>query len=299
MKNPTVEEFANSNVLRHLVKKGKGALFSQGKERLKEIALMLGYDSKYPWIMVALFKSIVQWSKEYPEEAAAVESSTCEHRRKGRTPAVYALDLYANWIIEDYIIHLLGKLGFDVKKNGADSDRRIKAVNVTNESDTLIRVGGGKYRKMELTVSYTNLISDTSTFHLRDNKYPHLKADKAVVLQMEMPSGIFVIFAPFYDENLFTIRHIDYFKPWKKPAYEIKLTSGSQKVLMSNARKSITDTLNRIDRIDEEKLRMIEESDPDDINEQFDEASEEFGEEVDTARVEDTEQQDDEALCFA
>lgn len=275
-KNPTAEEFEQSNTLRHLVKRGKGVLFSGGKEKLNEIAISLGYDKKYPWAYEGLFTSTVRWARKYPDEAEAASSVECEHRRRGRTPAVYALDLYANWVIEDYTIAILLKMGFEVKRNGADADRRIKSNKVTNDADLLMRIPGGRWREVELTSSYTALIAKHSKFHLRDKKYPHLKETKALVIQFELPSGFFVMFAPFYDEDKFTVVHLDYFKPWKKPAYEIGLKSDRQKIPLGKVKECLTNNLKRLDELDAAKEQMINESDPDDINDKFDEASEEF-----------------------
>lgn len=298
-RNPTAEEFEKSNTLRHLVKKGKGALFSGGKEKLKEIALSLGYDKKYPWAYEGLFTSTVKWAQKYPKEAEAASSAECEHRRRGRTPAVYALDLYANWVIEDYTIGILRKMGFEVKRNGADADRRIKSDKVTNDADLLIRVPGGKWREVELTSSYTALIATYSKFHLRDKKYPHLKVAKALVMQLELPSGFFVMFAPFYDEDKFTVVHLDYFKPWEKPAYEIGLKSDSQKIPLGKVKESLTENLKRLDELDAAKERMIDESDPDDINDQFNEASEEFRNEPPEETFQETEEEDAADFEFA
>lgn len=250
-KLPTKEEFSKSNTLKHLVATGENAVLSLGKKRLKRYAEELGYREKYPWIWDALFSGLnsIQWAKKYPDQLEAAESDSCAHLRKGRTPLIYAMDLYAGWIVEDIISDILLKLGFETRRNGTDSCRKILSNGVKNDSDLEIKSPKtGNWYPFEISLCYKISAQKYGCFHLRDDKYPHLIADKAILFHAELLSRFFVMFIPFLDEKSYSVTHLDHFEPWNgKPAYEIPIRDEKVRHKLGEFGKMVSFCIGRMD----------------------------------------------------
>jgi len=204
-----MDEFKKSKVMWHLVK--ESVVFSGGKEQIKEIAQKNGFASSFPSAYRIMVDPTNKWAIDFPDDAKSAESERCRHMRDNRTPAVYAIDLAANWFMETCLIDVLkNKFGFKIRLNGSDSNRKILSSNVQNSSDVLIANENDDFWcPMEISMCYTSKMKNTNTFHFRDNKLKHIKDDNGIVLHIEFGSRTFFLFSPHLDTTKYDVERIE------------------------------------------------------------------------------------------
>lgn len=146
----------------------------------------------YPQPVRDLFlMSESDWQATYPDEAEKLKTHLKQHET--RTLSDLGKETVLAWISEDLTALNQKRSGKLVKHNGSDANRQFTYLSQTKaQSDLLISADGGKtFRKVEVTASYTDFFTLNGYQSFRFDKLPRMKADKAILLTLDVYANQF------------------------------------------------------------------------------------------------------------
>jgi len=197
------------NAFEYINKYFKGFIVEQAKH--------LNYSAENVLILEYKFKEL---SSKYMTTYKNIVS--CKNQRDKREPLEFARDIIANWIFEDFVLDLLSNDSLKVVLSGGDKNREIlHALNVTHDSDFIIKKDGKKY-KLELMANYTSYWLKFKKFHLRNDKFDKLIKSKSLLLGVCTENKKFILL-DFINPPL--AKHMDKHPDYDKPAKEIEIDS--------------------------------------------------------------------------
>ncbi len=148
---------------------------------------------------------------------------SCIHNKDRRSYILYAQDLVASWLYEDYLMHELNMAGLSIVGAGADKNREILPNDkVSTDSDCLVSFEG-KERGLELMNDHKGFWKNTHTCHLRDNKYQKIVESHSIFLGVSTFDHTYLLFD---DITAVPSEYIPFHRYWHKPAVELKLKAG-------------------------------------------------------------------------
>jgi hypothetical protein len=155
---------------------------------ITSVVTKLGYQKPIQDLFV---KSESEWERLYPDEAEKLQT----HLKRYETRTIFDLgkETVLAWISEDLTALYATRRGRLVKRNGSDANRQFTYLSQTKaQSDLLVSADGGKtYRKVEVTASYTDFFAANGYQSLRFDKLPRMKADKAILLTLDVYANQF------------------------------------------------------------------------------------------------------------
>ena len=99
---------------------------------------------------------------------------TCKHARDKRSITGFAKEMVTNWILEDFIVNTLRKMGYKVWHNGVDRKREFLPSHLVDSSpDFRVMIDGTMYY-VEMIADWLNFWERAEYGHMRDNKLPNL-----------------------------------------------------------------------------------------------------------------------------
>jgi len=192
-------------------------------EKIKgqKFILDLAQEMKYPEDLIfILIKDEKSLETKYPITFSNLVS--CNHQKDSRGYLDYGRDLITSWLLEDYFLNELKKLGLAIELSGNDKERKIlKNTKTSANSDFEIEINDKKL-KMELVFDFTDYCLKNNKIDLRDNKIEKLIESNSFLLGYIVNSSkFFLINLSSLDSNKIT--EIKFHPIYKKPATSIKL----------------------------------------------------------------------------
>lgn len=117
--------------------------------------------------------------KAFPDVYENIQ--TCDHNADTRSPMDYARDLVASWVVEDWFLRLLTDAGCEASAAGTDRNRNILPGGEVSSASDFRVLYQGRELCVELLCDYTGFWRRHGKIDLRDDKYQHLRRERALV----------------------------------------------------------------------------------------------------------------------
>jgi hypothetical protein len=188
-----------------------------GKKFIIDLAINLNYSED---LMLILEKDEKKLINKFPDTYNNLIN--CRHQRDSRSYLDYGRDLITSWLLEDYFLDELRKLGLKINLVGNDKERKILKNSKTSTNSDYEVIFENNTIKVELVFDFTDFCLKNKKIDLRDNKIDKILDSKSLLLGYIIKSNKFFLLNPSKMKKNKIIK-IDFHPIYRKPATSILL----------------------------------------------------------------------------